>query len=367
MRISITRIEVAIFAIALIALIALAVAPAWWGRAFGQEIRTSTEPNATKRSKTVGDGQKATIEGIVIKTDSKGFVVRETGGSETAVVLTDKTEIKTVRKGLFRGDKISSANQIVRGLRLTVEGTGNGDGQIVARKIRFDEQDLHTAQSLESRVDPVETQANATQALAEANRQRIATVEESARLLSGQIDEVSAVANGARVAASNAQNTADKAEADANSANERIGALDDYDVLRTITVQFSSGSAVLSSAAKAKLDETARSIQNENLKGWLLAIVGYADSTGNTAFNRSLSQRRAAAVIDYLATKHDLPMRRLVQPFGYGSDHPVAHNGTREGRALNRRAEIRVMVNKGITNQSGSEERTAVVQLTNLP
>ena len=336
--------------------------------------RAAQQQNAVERTRSIGDGQKATIEGIVIKRDPEGFTVRGTDGAETIVVLTSKTEIKTVRKGLFRSDKVSNASEIVRGLRLSVEARGNSEGQLVARNVRFDEQDLRTAQSLESRVDPVEAEANATQAqanttqaLAEANQKRIGAVEEDAQILSGQVDELSSVAIAARTAANNAQTTADKAQADANGANERISSLDDYDVLKTITVQFKPGSAVLSRAAKAKLDEAAQTIQNENSKGWLLAIVGYADSIGNTSRNRSLSQRRANAVINYLVTEHDLPMRRLIQPFGYGSAHPVASNDTREGRALNRRAEIRVMVNKGIAPQNGSQEKTGVVQLTNLP
>ncbi len=346
----------------------LTVAPARWGRAFGQDDNaTAPQQNAVERTRSIGDGQKATIEGIVIKRDPEGFTVRGTDGAETIVVLTSKTEIKIVRKGLFRSDKVSNASEIVRGLRLSVEGRGNSEGQLVARNVRFDEQDLRTAQSLESRVDPVEAEANATQALAEANQKRIGAVEEDAQILSGQVDELSSVAIAARTAANNAQTTADKAQADANGANERISSLDDYDVLKTITVQFKPGSAVLSRAAKAKLDEAAQTIQNENFKGWLLAIVGYADSTGNTSKNHSLSQRRANAVINYLVTEHDLPMRRLIQPFGYGSAHPVASNDTREGRALNRRAEIRVMVNKGIALQNGSQEKTGMVQLTNLP
>jgi OmpA-OmpF porin, OOP family len=346
-------------------LVALTVAPA---RAFGQEGNaTAQQQNAVERTRSIGDGQKATIEGIVIKLDPEGFTVRGTDGAETIVVLTSKTGIKTVRKRLFRSDKVSNASEIVRGLRLSVEGRGNSGGQLVARKVRFDEQDLRTAQSVESRVDPVEAEANTTQALAEANQKRIGAVEENAQILSGQVDELSSVAIAARTAANNAQTTADKAQADANAANERISSLDDYDVLQSITVQFKPGSAVLSHAAKAKLDEAAQTIQNENFKGWVLAIVGYADSTGNTTRNRSLSQRRANAVINYLVREHDLPMRRLIQPFGYGSANPVASNDTEEGRALNRRAEIRVMVNKGIASHNGSPENTGVVQLTNLP
>ena len=81
--------------------------------------------------------------------------------------------------------------------------------------------------------------------------------------------------------------------------------------------------------------------------------MGYADSTGKTARNRSLSERRADAVINFLVTTYNLPPRRLVQPFGYGSLNPVADNATDEGRALNRRVEIKVLVNKALSSQAG--------------
>lgn len=73
------------------------------------------------------------------------------------------------------------------------------------------------------------------------------------------------------------------------------------------------------------------------------------------ARNHSLSERRANAVIDYLVTKHGLPPRRLVQPFGYGSSNPVASNDTSNGRALNRRVEISVLINKGISSEAAGQ------------
>src|SRR5258705_12634091 len=50
----------------------------------------------------------------------------------------------------------------------------------------------------------------------------------------------------------------------------------------------------------------------------------FADTSGNTATNRSLSERGANGVIGYLVTKHNLPLQRLVQPFCYGESKPVA-------------------------------------------
>ena len=68
-----------------------------------------------------------------------------------------------------------------------------------------------------------------------------------------------------------------------------------------MTVHFKPGSARLSAKAKQEIDAMAESMR-EDLKGWIVAVEGFADSTGRTAANRSLSERRANAVIDYLVT-----------------------------------------------------------------
>lgn len=309
--------------------------------------------NNSVNARSVPEGQQLKISGIVIKRDSESFTLREPDGTETVVALTDTTSVKTVRKGLFRSDKPSGVSYILRGLRLKVEGRGNQEGQLVATKVRFDEDDLRTAEALEARVDPVEDMATSTKAVAEANQQRIEEVEQNAQKLSGQIDELSAVAAATRDATKQAQASADQAQADANIANQRINGLDDYDVVQTLTVHFPSGSAVLSASAREQIDAAAAKVQSENLKGWIIEVLGYADSTGKSTRNRSLSERRAQAVINYLVTKYNLPLRRIVQPFGYGSLNPVASNDTGEGRSLNRRVEIKVLVNKSISAQAG--------------
>jgi outer membrane protein OmpA-like peptidoglycan-associated protein len=85
-----------------------------------------------------------------------------------------------------------------------------------------------------------------------------------------------------------------------------------------------------------------------NAKGYVLEVSGFASSDGSTEANRRLSQRRADSVIRYLVENHNIPLRRIITPYGYGETHPVADNSTREGRIENRRVEVKVLVNRGL-------------------
>ena len=147
------------------------------------------------------------------------------------------------------------------------------------------------------------------------------------------------------------RNAAKKAKQTAEYANNLINGLDDFDSIKTITVYFTTGKSTLSPKAKATIDEAAAWVKTQNTKGWVMAVIGYADSTGTSQRNIDLSERRANAVIYYIVSKYNMPLNRLVQPFGYGQLEPVAENKTKAGRAKNRRVEIRLMVNKGISGQ----------------
>src|SRR4029079_1356724 len=115
-------------------------------------------------------------------------------------------------------------------------------------------------------------------------------------------------------------------------------------------VNFKTGSAVLSPESKTTLDDIASKALNA--KGYVLEVSGYADARGSIDKNRALSQRRADAVIRYLVESHNIPLRRIVTPYGYGETNPVADNTTKEGREQNRRVEIKLLVNKGLTAPS---------------
>ena len=295
---------------------------------------------------TISDGQKIEkFRGIVAKREPDSFTMTPTtGGAVTTVLLTPSTEVKSHKKGVFRGSKEYGQSYILRGLRLEVDGVGNAEGQIVAAKIRFDEQDLRSAQALKATLDPAEQELNAK--LAEQQRQQ--------EQLAGQIEENRALTAQAQASADAAAEAAKKAQNTADYANNRINGLDDFDPIKTVTVYFTTGSATLGPKAKATIDEAAAWVKTQNTKGWVMAVVGYADSTGKSQRNIDLSERRANAVIYYIVTKYKMSTNRLVQPFGYGQLDPAAENTTKAGRAKNRRVEIRLMVNKGISGNVGS-------------
>ena len=290
-------------------------------------------------SRTVTSGEKMKLKGVVTRRDADTFTVRDMNGVDTIVRLSDRTSVKT-KGGFMRSGTNYAQTSILRGLNVEVEGRGNGSGELDAEKIRFNEADMRVARAVESRAAPLEERASDTE-------NKLSQVEANAQRLSGQLEELAAVSNAARGGAKAAQATADAAVAGVNATNERISALDDYQPQQTAAVNFKTGSAVLSPEAKTTLDDIASKAMNA--KGYVLEVSGYADSRGSVNLNRQLSQRRADAVIRYLVENHSIPLRRIITPFGYGELNPVAENTTREGRAQNRRVDIKLLVNKGLT------------------
>lgn len=103
---------------------------------------------------------------------------------------------------------------------------------------------------------------------------------------------------------------------------------------------FNTDSYQLKSESKAELSRLIAFMKNNpELK---IELSGHTDNTGNPAYNKDLSQKRAKAVYDYLITEGKITAARL-KYIGYGETQPVATNDTDEGKALNRRTEMKVI------------------------
>jgi len=317
--------------------LALALSPL----AFGQpSTQTPTAPTNASSARNVASGEKMKIKGIVVRRDPDTFTVRDLNNVDTVVRLTDQTSVKTHAGSFLSSGRKYPQTNIIRGLNLEVQGRGGSNGELVAEKVAFDESDLRSARAADVRAAPLEERATVTEG-------RLSEVEQNAQKLSGQLDELAAVSNAARGGAKAAQETADSAVAGVNATNDRISALDDYVPQDSIAVNFRVGSSILNADAKTKLDGIATKALNA--KGYVLEVTGFADATGNTERNRVLSQRRADSVIRYLVENHQIPLRRIVTPYGFGESNPIADNKTRDGRSENRRVEVKVLVNKGLT------------------
>jgi outer membrane protein OmpA-like peptidoglycan-associated protein len=288
---------------------------------FGQVPSNATSQGPVERNiQSIPNGAKLKFKGVVIAREGDNFRIRDRNRTDYQVVITDRTSVKT-NGGFLRSGKKYPVTDILRGLIVEVEGRGDSQGQLVADKIRFDESDMRAAITSDTRVTPVEE-----------NQQRIA----------GQMDELYAVAAEARK--------------ESTAANERITALDDYDVQETAAVTFRVNSAVLSAEAKQQLDEFAA--KTADAKGFTIEVAGHTDSTGSEAKNFQLSRQRADAVVQYLAVNHKIPLRRFVTPMGYGKTEALADNTTAAGRAQNRRVEVKMLLNRGMSQNAAPASTT---------
>jgi len=316
--------------------------------------QTKSQSQPTVATSRIAAGQKQKISGVIVSREIDTMIVRDSAGADFAVNLTGSTKMTERKSNPFRKARAYPVTALLRGLEVEVEGRGNNAGALVAEKIKFTNDDFGVARSLDTRVAPVETRVTTTEGRMDTAENRLTAAEQNAQRLSGQLEELTAVANTARGGAKAAQETADQAlaAAKANSAeiqatNDRISQIDNYEASKNVVVNFKVNSARLSDEARAALDEIATLAKGE--KGYLIQVTGYASADGGVAKNRALSERRAEAVIRYLAENHDIPLHRMINPFGFGELKPVAENDTREGRQQNRRVEVAVLVSKGLT------------------
>jgi OOP family OmpA-OmpF porin len=102
-------------------------------------------------------------------------------------------------------------------------------------------------------------------------------------------------------------------------------------------VQFEINKADLKASAYPVLDEITAGLEAQPTI--TVEVQGHTDSTGKADYNQWLSEKRAASVVNYLVNR-GIAAERLT-PKGYGLTQPIADNGTAEGRARNRRVELK--------------------------
>jgi outer membrane protein OmpA-like peptidoglycan-associated protein len=318
-----------------------------FGLAVGFALLVGLTYAGTPGTPQIKADEKSKVSGTIVSRSGDLVKVKEKKSGQTVVVsLTDNTKIERKKgKVEFFRHKDMDATAMVPGLTIDAEGVGNSKGQLVANKITFipDEFAVEVAeeqQIMANKAAAANAQTTANQGVTAAGK-----AQESANVAQVSAKQAQTSAN---QAASTAQAAGDVAVMDAAAiqlVNKRVSDLDDYKTVAEAGIYFDSGKANLDDAAKADLDMVAAA--TKGVDGYLIEIAGYASSTGTKQLNQKLSEERAAAVTNYLLQKGNIPMRRIVAPAGYGSTHPAAQNTDAQGRALNRRVDVKVLVNKG--------------------
>ncbi len=233
------------------------------------------------------------IKGIITARNAEKIKVVVADGSSQIVSVTEQTQVKS-GGGLFGGGKKLGAESLLNGLPVTVKTLQGPDGTLYASQITFKGGDLKTANMIRN---GTEQQFAEQTAATEALRGRMADI-------------------------------------------------DKYNIKSTTNVYFDTGKWALSPQSKGELCNAAT--QAEATNNALLLVVGYTDDVGSEEYNQVLSEKRAAAVINYLQQYCKWKPYRMLTPTGMAEADPLADNSTPEGKAQNRRVSVNVLVSKGL-------------------
>ena len=278
------------------------------GTLYAQQQETPPDPNIVVNGAPASEAPKAPeapamtvgpeIKGVITARNGDKMKVTAGDGTSTIVAINDATRIKS-GGSLFNGNRGKlAADSLLNGLPVTVKTLQSGDGQsgsgLVASQVNLRNNDLKTATMIRNgTAQRFDEQTAATEAL-----------------------------------------------------RGRMGDIDKYNIKGTTNVHFDTGKAELTAQDKADLCATATSAQGtENA---LMLVVGYTDSTGGDELNQTLSEKRAARVINYLQQACGWKPYRMLTPTGMAKADPLADNNTVEGKAQNRRVAVNILVSKSV-------------------
>ncbi|HYL75986.1 MAG TPA: OmpA family protein [Bryobacteraceae bacterium] len=203
---------------------------------------------------------------------------------------------------------------------------------------------------VQNQVNQTQSQVNTIQKQTDENKQsigdldrQVATADEKAVEAAKRAAEAADAAAKANAAAADAAQRADTANNAVQQTQQKLDTslsnLDNYKLATTLQVHFGVNRTILTKEEREKLDAAIG--QFSGMKNFVVEVEGYADRTGDKAYNRELSRKRADAVVHYLAVEHNVPLRSIRQ-LGVGADFPDADNKTRAARKENRRVDVKI-------------------------
>jgi outer membrane protein OmpA-like peptidoglycan-associated protein len=284
----------------------------------------------------IAAGQKTKVKGTITSRNGDLVNVKDAKtGSRVVVVITDDTKIER-KQGAFKFRRTDmDVTAMLPGLGIEAEGVGNAKGQLDASKITFSPNDFAIEIAEEQQIMANQAAAKKAQATAYQGVSEAQTAQASANQAGSAATAAGAL--GVMDAAAIAQ------------VNKRVSDLGDYNIVAEAGIYYAPDKSALDDAAKADLSKLADVAKSTD--GYMIEIAGYASSTGSKELNQKLTDARAEAAADYLREVKNIPMRRILAPAGYGATHPAATNSDPQGRAQNRRVDVKVLVNKGLNDQ----------------
>lgn len=287
------------------------------------------------------NGEKVKIKGLITTRTGETLTIKTTSGGNVVVVLNDDTKVQQP-KGLGLRKKQMSAAVLIPGLAVSVDGVGDAQSRVAAKTIMFDEDGLQLAETIQAGLTPTRQAVETNQENISSNKQDI------------QSNQEDITANQVKTAANKEEITANREDIAANqqdieATTKRFSELGEYDTKAEVNVNFAIGKSTISAADKSALLALAHDAVG--LTGYIVQVKGFADSSGNAAMNQQLSMDRAQEVVAYLIQDGNIPVRHVIAPGAMGIADPAAANETAQGRAENRRVEVKILVNKGVAGR----------------
>jgi outer membrane protein OmpA-like peptidoglycan-associated protein len=295
--------------------------------------------HASTPTKQFESGKKGKVTGTITSRNGDLVIVNIKKESTSAIVsLSDNTKIEREKSfRLRRADMDVTA--MVPGLTITAEGVGNSKGQLDASKITFNPDTFAVEVAEEQQIEANKAAAANAQTTANQGVSAAGAAQSSANMAQSSANQAGQMAAAAGAGAA----------MDASAitmVNQRVSDLGDYNTVAEAMLFFDTGKSTLSPEGKAALDKLASDAKST--QNYMIEVAGYASSTGTKAENQKLTDERAAAVTDYLRNSDNVPMRRILTPAGYGASHAAATNSDPQGRDINQRVDVKVLVNKGL-------------------
>lgn len=293
----------------------------------------------TPNTRTFTAGQNVKVQGVILSRDGNSIKLRIDDDSIGTVDLSDLTKIQLKSGVIFRHTAKMDLGSLVPGLHIEAQGKGNDKGDLIADKVFFDPNSMRASRQIDARVSPLDARTGSLEGRAGALEGRAGQIETRQGALEDQERQTQGLVG-------QVKNSADQANQGVNDVNHRVSDLDNYQVKDSATVYFDINKDKLSPDAERDLANLAKKALGE--KGYVIEVAGFADSTGRLSYNQALSERRANAVVRYLEQNGDIPIHRILPLAGMGISHEAADNKTTEGRKMNRRVEVKILVNQGV-------------------